>query len=154
MTTSHLQLLRISPYYQKIIVGKQHLSLHPEIEDKTIAEWVGKIIPEDINIIPLIEDKKSMFSIDSILREFIKHKKPEYVRPWLARSDTALNYGLISAVLMIKYALSKINEIEDETGVKQYPILGVGSLPFRGHLRPENIENFLKENVGFHTFTF
>ena len=111
-------------------------------------------MPQEIGIIPLVEDVHSIFKIREILKKFIHFKKPKYLRPWLARSDTALNYGLASAVLMIKYALSEIYQTQQETGVLQYPIIGVGSLPFRGHLSPDNIDNFLEEYSGFQTFTF
>ena len=153
MTTIHLQLLRVDSYYKNIVSGKQHMHIHPEIEDIKIKDWMGRIIPEKINIIPLVEDKNSILSIKEILKGFIKHRKPEYMRPWLARSDTALNYGLVSSVLLVKYGASEIYKVEEETGVKQYPIIGTGSLPFRGHLRPENLENFLDQNREFYTFT-
>jgi phosphoenolpyruvate carboxylase len=71
----------------------------------------------------------------------------------LARSDPALNYGLIPAVLLAKIALSKMQKISDRFGVKLYPIIGTGSSPFRGHLTPENIGNFLQEYIGVRTVT-
>lgn len=154
MTTSHLQLLRVSSFYEKIVVGKEDIFIHPHIEKFSIKNWIGKVMPEEINIIPLVEDAHSIFRIREILSNYIKFKKPKYMRPWLARSDTALNYGLASAVLLIKFAISEICRIEKETGVKQCPIIGVGSLPFRGHLSPSNIDNFLEEYSGFQTFTF
>jgi phosphoenolpyruvate carboxylase len=72
---------------------------------------------------------------------------------FLARSDPALNYGLIPAVLLVKIALSKIKKTSDKFGVKSYPIIGTGSLPFRGHLTPDNISNFLQEYIGVKTVT-
>jgi len=153
MTQNHLQLLRLDSYYKNIVFGKQHMHLHSDIEEIKIKDWVGNIIPEKINIIPLVEDKTSIISISNILKGFITHRKPEYMRPWLARSDTALNYGLISSVLLVKYGASEVYRVEEDTGVKQFPIVGTGSLPFRGHLRPENLKNFLKQYKEFHTFT-
>ncbi|MFH0896494.1 MAG: phosphoenolpyruvate carboxylase, partial [Candidatus Bathyarchaeota archaeon] len=64
-----------------------------------------------------------------------------------------LNYGLFSAVLLAKLALSKLKKLETEREVPMYPILGVGSMPFRGHLSPENCERFLNEYKGLSTVT-
>ena len=57
MTTSHLQLLRVSSFYEKIVVGKQDIMVHPEIENFSIKNWLGKVMPQEIGIIPLVEDK-------------------------------------------------------------------------------------------------
>jgi len=48
-----------------------------------------------------------------------------------------MNHGLLSAVTYDKYALFKLQELEEEESVNIYPIVGVGSAPFRGHLVPE-----------------
>ncbi|MCP8306125.1 MAG: phosphoenolpyruvate carboxylase [archaeon] len=79
--------------------------------------------------------------------------RPKYVRVFIARSDPALNYGLICAVILNKLALSKLKFLEMKKQVPIYPIIGVGSLPFRGHLSPSNIEGFLSEHKGVHTVT-
>ena len=75
------------------------------------------------------------------------------MRVFIARSDPALNYGLITAVLLAKVALSKLSQVQKKTGVRMNPILGVGTMPFRGHLNPDNIENFLAEYKGLSTVT-
>lgn len=64
-----------------------------------------------------------------------------------------MNHGLLGAVTYDKYALFKLQELEEEESVNIYPIVGVGSAPFRGHLVPENVENVLEEYRGAQTFT-
>ncbi|OGI14768.1 phosphoenolpyruvate carboxylase [Candidatus Micrarchaeota archaeon RBG_16_49_10] len=154
MTTSHLQMLRVSSFYDKAVVGKGEIEFHPEIERLDVKSWIGEIFPKSINIIPLVEGAEAMLNIESILEGFIDKKRVEHMRPWLARSDPALYYGNIPCVLMVKIASSKIWEVEAKTGVKMYPIIATGSLPFRGHLRPDNIDGFLQEYSGFKTFAF
>jgi len=151
-TTSHLELLRVASCYSKIIVGKEKMKLC-EIEDVSVEDWVGSFKPKKVEIIPLIEDKESLSNIDQILIKYIRQSKPKYLRVFLARSDPALNYGLIPALLLAKLALSKISAVSEHYEVKVFPIIGTGSLPFRGHLTPGNIDNFLREYAGVRTVT-
>jgi len=151
-TTSHLELLRTLSCYSKIIVGKEKMKLCKN-DDMSVEDWVGSFKPKKIEIIPLIEDKESLSNIDKILTEYIKQSNPNYLRVFLARSDPALNYGLIPAVLLIKIALSKMNTVSKNYGIEIFPIIGTGSLPFRGHLTPYNINNFLLEYAGVKTVT-
>jgi len=151
-TTSHLELLRVISCYSKVIVGKERIKLY-EVEDLCVRDWVGSFKPKKIELIPLIEDRESLQAIDKILDGYLRQMKPKYLRVFLARSDPALNYGLVPAVLLIKLALSKICKVSQEYGVEMFPIVGTGSLPFRGHLTPANINNFLQEYAGVKTVT-
>ena len=45
-----------------------------------------------------------------------------------------MNYGLVSAVLLNKIALFNLNTLQERTGTPVFPIIGVGSAPFRGNL--------------------
>src|SRR3989344_2280613 len=149
MCTSSAELERIYDYYKKIVVGKKSTKIH----DLTVSEWVGEFGPEEIRLIPLVEDRKSLSSADSIVGGFIKGKKFEYQRVFLARSDPALNYGSLSAVLLNKLCLQKLSALEEKTSVEILPIIGVGSAPFRGNLKPTNAANCLKEYPSVQTFT-
>lgn len=112
-----------------------------------------------IEIIPLFEQVSTIINSDEILRKYIKiHQKkfgfkPNYIRPYCARSDPALNSGLIPTILALKIALSRYQDLEKDSGVRLFPMLGTGSLPFRGGVQPENIENILKEYAGVKTLT-
>lgn len=112
---------------------------------------------EHIEIIPLFEDVGVLIRSSEILREYISlHKekfgiKPKYIRPYLARSDTALAAGMVPSVVSIKIALSTYQEFEKETGIKLFPILGAGSLPFRGGISPITIKEFCNEYRGIYT---
>ena len=55
--------------------------------------------------------------------------------------------------MLSKIALSKLKQLEKEQNTTLHPILGVGSKPFRGHLSPDNIDNFLEEYKGLSTVT-
>jgi phosphoenolpyruvate carboxylase len=122
-------------------------------DDITLSEWVGEFRPHGINVIPLYEDLEQMLSADSITREFLRDKDIQEQRVFLARSDPAMNYGLIGAVLMNKVALMRLDRQSSEIGVAIHPIVGVGSAPFRGGLAPDTIDRVTEEYPSVRTFT-
>ncbi|MHA1355683.1 MAG: phosphoenolpyruvate carboxylase [Candidatus Heimdallarchaeota archaeon] len=151
MTSSEQGLDRIYNYYHKFVVGKQ---FYPTIEgDILISDWVGEFKPHNINVIPLVEDKQHMLFSHLLLKAYLNDKDFEYQRIFFARSDPALNYGLVSAVLINKIAHQRIHQLEEEISVDLYPIIGVGSAPFRGNLRPDTVERVIKEYPSVQTFT-
>ncbi|MFO7797884.1 MAG: phosphoenolpyruvate carboxylase [Promethearchaeati archaeon] len=151
MTTSARCVDRVYKYYKDFIVGKQDQSFQEG--DITIAEWIGKFKPDNINVIPLVEDKEHMLDAHNILKKYLSDKQPKYHRIFFARSDPAMNYGLISAVLINKIALQRIYNLSEDIGMEIYPIIGVGSAPFRGNLRPSTAERVSNEYPSVHTFT-
>ena len=75
-----------------------------------------------------------------------------YQRVFLARSDPALNYGIVGAELILKVGLLRLHNLELKLGLPLYPIIGAGSVPFRGHLTPVNVERAFTEYPTAHTF--
>ncbi|MDD4126943.1 MAG: phosphoenolpyruvate carboxylase [Methanomicrobium sp.] len=151
MTTSYASVDNIYQYYCDFVVGKQHERLGGR--DITISDWIGEFKPGRINVIPLFEDRESMINSDEIIRRYIENKNLEYQRVFFARSDPAINYGNIGAVILNKIALMKMSALSESEGIPIYPIIGVGSAPFRGNLRPDNVERVTDEYPGVHTFT-
>lgn len=151
MTMSSQSLNRVYHYYKDFVVGKQHHPFYPG--DITVSEWIGECKPNTINVIPLFEDKEHMIEAHNIVREYLKNKNLKHQRVFLARSDPAMNYGMVSAILCNKIALQRLRRLSDETGVKIYPILGAGSAPFRGHLTPHTVDTIIEEYPDVQTFT-
>lgn len=112
---------------------------------------------KQIEIIPLFEQVDKIINSANLIRRYLKiHKKtfgfmPSYLRPYCARSDPALNSGLLPTMLALKVALSSYLELEKEIGVILYPMLGTGTLPFRGGLSPDRIEKGIEEYAGVAT---
>jgi len=110
-----------------------------------------------IEIIPLFEQVSTIMSSHQLLEKYWRlhakkfHFKPSYLRPYLARSDPALNSGLVPTVLAIKIGLSHYKEFEKKHNIKLYPIIGSASLPFRGGLTPNTVEQFCNEYRGVKT---
>ncbi len=110
-----------------------------------------------IALIPLFEDIDTIANSDKILEKYLKlHNKkfkftPAYLRPYVARSDPALNAGLVPTVLSIKIAFSKYREFEKKHGIPLYPIIGSASLPFRGGITPYTVKSFANEYKGVRT---
>ena len=149
-TTESQELIMLLNYYKKAIIGHEDTPLYESI---TTKEWIGTFSPKSIKVIPLVEDFDSIINVDKIVRPYLQAVKPRQQRVFIARSDPALNYGLVCAVLLSKICLSKLKALEKELNTPIHPILGVGSKPFRGHLSPENIDNFLEEYKGLSTVT-
>lgn len=151
MTTSSKCLERIYRYYFEFVIGKKNkLFMDGDI---TIGDWIGEFKPENINVIPLFEDMEHMLDAHNITRQYLHGKHLKYQRVFLARSDPAANYGNISAVLLNKIALYKLHLLAGDTGIDICPIIGVGSAPFRGNLRPGTVERVIKEYPSVQTFT-
>lgn len=112
-----------------------------------------------LEIIPLFEEVNIIMDSDKILKKYFKeHKRkfgflPTSLRPYVARSDPALNAGIIPTVLAIKIALSKFRKLDEETGIPLYPMIGAAVLPFRGGISPETVEDFTNEYKGISTTT-
>lgn len=140
--------------------------LHTEQTFRKVAKLKGEIFEtnkkrafDHIDVIPLIEQVDDLTSADKIIESYLKSYKklygayPALMRPFIARSDPALNAGLVPAVLATKAAISHYYHLEKKYGVKMYPIIGTGSLPFRGSVNPENISEAINEYAGIRTIT-
>jgi phosphoenolpyruvate carboxylase len=149
-TTEAKEIIMLFNYYKKSIVSTEDAAIY---DSTTVKDWIGNFKPKTIKVIPLVEDFDSILYVDSIVIPYLKAVKPKQQRVFIARSDPALNYGLICAVLLSKIALSKLKALEKQHDTDIHPILGVGSKPFRGHLAPDNIDNFLQEYRGLSTVT-
>ena len=151
MTESAAALDRIYHYYADQIIGRQHCSVREG--DITVAEWIGEFGPDHIEVIPLFEDRDHMLRADAITAEYLADKDVAEQRVFLARSDPAMNYGSLAAVLMNKIALHRLQQLSERCGVRFAPILGVGSAPFRGNLTPANVERVAAGYPSVVTFT-
>src|SRR3989339_1087549 len=110
-----------------------------------------------LNVLPLLEGVDDLLNARPLLDKYLQlHKKkyrqkPSYLRLHIARSDPALNAGLVPAVVAGKAALSAYHRFGKDNGIEVYPAIGVGTLPFRGSLSPARIEDFLNEYAGVRT---
>ncbi len=151
MTTSHLCLDRIYKYYKDYIVERQYNSLRPG--DISLQDWIGEFLPRSINVIPLFEDLEHMVNADRIVMDYLEDKTPAYQRVFLARSDLAMNYGFAAAVLINKIALQRFEQVAAIKGIPLLPMVGVGSAPFRGNLKPSTARRLMAEYPSVQTFT-
>ncbi len=149
MCSSEKDVLKVKYFYRDFISGIENNML----VDQKVKDWVGKIEPKEIRIIPLVETKDAILDSDKIIRNYLKKTKEEQLRFWLARSDPALNYSSLGAVLIIKTALDKIHKTAEEMSADILPILGCGSAPFRGNFRPNDYGHILRGYPSVHTFT-
>ena len=152
MTDSAAAIDHIYRYYHDFIVARQNRTF--KAGDITIGDWIGQFKPDRINVIPLMEDMRHQMAADQIVREYLADK-PEIhdQRVFLARSDPAMNYGVLGAVISNKVALMRLEKLSQEIGVNLYPIIGAGSAPFRGNLSPRTVRRFTREYPSAHTFT-
>ena len=150
LTTSAEEISLVEAYYREVIVGQEDRTL---LDGQSVKDWVGEFYPKTIRVIPLIEDMEHLFYCDYIVEEYLQHRDLPYQRVFLARSDPALNYGIVAAELILKVGLLRLHNLEARLGLPLYPIIGAGSAPFRGHLGPVNVERSLEEYPSAQTFT-
>lgn len=143
--------------------ARQLLVLHEKfnvaVEHQTKLFGKKAIAKDDLEVIPLIEGSTPLVNSRKILHEYVQgyrkmfRKNPSYLRPFIARSDPALDAGFVPAILSARGALSEYYRFREESGIPIFPIIGVGSLPFRGNLSPDHLDNFFKNYGGVRTVT-
>jgi len=112
---------------------------------------------KEIEVIPLFEDVATIMDSDKILETYLSMRKkkfhtvPDLLRPYIARSDPALNSGLVPTVLAAKIALSHYADFEKRHEIPLFPIIGSASLGFRGGLTPYTVDAFVNEYQGVKT---
>lgn len=112
-----------------------------------------------VHIVPIFESFEDLVGSKELLKEYLEKFQdifkfqPDHLRVFIARSDPALNAGLVPAGIACKIALRNFARLEQETGISISPIIGCGSLPFRGGLTPENIDEILDLYAGAKTLT-
>lgn len=145
MTKSAREMIDVQKAFEEVALLKNKLNIKNR----------GGI--KKIEIIPLFEDIHTIINSSQILEKYFDMHRKHFgstlssLRPYLARSDSALNSGLIPSVLSIKIALSSYKKLEKRTNVMLYPIIGAGSLPFRGGSTPYSVEKFAREYSGVRT---
>lgn len=113
----------------------------------------------NLRVIPLFEQVSVITQADQILKKYLQgykkrfKKLPPYMRPYVARSDPALNSGVVATVLGIKIALSRFQRLAEVMNMPMYPIIGAACLPFRGGISPESVKDFVHEYQGIRTTT-
>src|SRR5438876_5035607 len=151
MTTSARELDRVREYYERFVAGMEEVTLGAD--ERPLGAWFGRFSPATVRMIPLIEDREHLLAADDLVRDYLRGKELDHMRVFIARSDPALNYGYLSAVLLALVALQRLEALERETGVAMYPVIGVGSVPFRGGLAPRTVDRVLATYPSVQTFT-
>jgi phosphoenolpyruvate carboxylase len=141
MTTSADELLRVREHYRTRIAALD--------DDATLRSWFGEFKPDNIAVIPLVEDRDSLLAADRIVGEYAHAAGVDEMRVFIARSDPALNYGFVPAVLYSLVALARLARL----GVRTHPIIGVGGPAFRGGFRPDSVDRVLSRYTSVETFT-
>lgn len=145
MTESAEEMLAVQKNFQQIAKAASH---------SFGASTLGKQILE---IIPIFESVDTILHSGQILNDYAAlykkqfRKKLPYIRPFCARSDPALNSGIVPTTLAIKWALSEYAKFSQKTGIETFPIIAPGSLPFRGGLTPDTVSRFINEFAGIST---
>src|SRR5207237_9032271 len=151
MRTSARELDGVREYYERFVAGMEQVTLGAD--ERPLGAWFGRFSPSTVRMIPLIEDRDHLLAADDLVRDYLRGKELDHMRVCLARSDPALNYGYLSAVLLALVALERLAALEGETGVAIHPVIGVGSVPFRGGLAPRNVGRVLATYPSVQTFT-
>jgi phosphoenolpyruvate carboxylase len=147
MTTEARQLVAILEKYRSALKYERAI-----FEERVAGDSA-------LEMIPLIEGSATLLHSRRILKEYVTRyrklwkRKVPYLRPFIARSDPALDAGFVPAVLSARGAISEYYRFEEESGVPVYPIIGVGCPLFRGGLSPTTLDPFLENYAGVRTVT-
>lgn len=145
MTESATEMIVLRESYKRIAEAT-HTSFGSAIKNKETLE----VIPI-FESVPVILKSRHILDEYLTLSEEIFKEKITYLRPFLARSDPALNSGIVATTMSLKWALSEFQKLSKVRGISVFPIIAPGALPFRGGLTPDTVDDFLTEFSGIAT---
>lgn len=165
--TARERRVHTPPLFEVILPMTTRASQLIEVEGKfrQAVKYERAIFEEEVagkgrlEVIPLIEGSATLLESRPILRDYVRHherktrERVRYLRPFIARSDPALDAGFLAATLSARGAISEYYRFQEETGVRVFPILGAGCPLFRGGLAPDTLDRFLKNYAGVRTVT-
>jgi phosphoenolpyruvate carboxylase len=151
LTTSAEQPLKVRSAFKEVAQYHRNVFHSGAADDLLISRF---------RVTPLVEDVPSLLNIEKIVEPYFDSLIAEKAidpalgqRVFLARSDPAMNAGLIPAVLAVKVALSTLADLSEKKGFPVHPIIGTGSLPFRGSANPRYTDTFLEQYAGVRTYS-
>lgn len=114
--------------------------------------------PNAVQLIPLIEEVPELLAAGDLVGGYIRLAREQGyrvddLRVMFGRSDSAMVYGLVPAVLSVKVAIADCRAACVEAGIESFPIFGGGALPFRGHVTLDNLDSLVKDFPGIRTVT-
>jgi len=129
-----------------------------DVIDLTNKEFDIAVEQNQIRLIPLIEAVPQLITVSDMVGAYVAGCRQlgledDVLRVMLGRSDAALDYGHIASALAVKLAIADCYACSETLGMTIAPILGVGTLPFRGHATPSNADRLLTEFSGSRTVT-
>lgn len=151
LTTSSDQPLKVRAAFTEVAQYHRNVFHSGAADDLLMAKF---------RVTPLIEDVPNLLTIENIVEPYFDSLIAEKAidpsigqRVFLARSDPAMNAGIVPSVLAIKVALSTLADLSDKKGFPVHPVIGTGSLPFRGGANPRYTETFLEQYAGVRTYS-
>ena len=147
MTRRADQLLYIQNTFKKTAEFKQSVFGDSELGDGFV------------HMIPIFESIDDLIGSSALMEEYLVKFEidfgflPEHLRTFIARSDPSLNAGFVPAALACRIALRNFGKLAETRGIPVSPIIGCGSLPFRGGFTPGNIDEIVDLYAGAKTLT-
>lgn len=147
MTRRADQLLYIQNTFKKTAEFKQSVFGDSELGDGFV------------HMIPIFESIDDLIGSSDLMEEYLDKFQvdfgflPEHLRTFIARSDPSLNAGFVPAALACRIALRNFARLAEKRGIPISPIIGCGSLPFRGGFTPDNIDEIVDLYAGAKTLT-
>jgi len=130
-----------------------------DLKSRDVAELNAAGGGSAIELIPLIEDAERQLQVVRFVKVLFRAaansgRVVENMRVFLGISDSAVRHGHAASALAITYALQQIDAINREGEYKIWPIVGMGSPPFRGGLNNPGLVRFeTAQYSGYYTAT-
>jgi len=130
-----------------------------DLKTRDLAELGAVRSRSTIQLIPLVEDAERQLRIAHFVKTLFRvaaasGRVLENIRIFLGISDSAVRHGHVASALALVYALQRIDAINNEGEYRVWPIVGMGSPPFRGGLNnPHLVQAEAVQYSGYRTAT-
>jgi phosphoenolpyruvate carboxylase len=130
-----------------------------DLKTRDLAELGAVQSRPTIQLIPLVEDAERQLRIAHFVKILFRvaatsGRVLENMRIFLGISDSAVRHGHAASALALAYALQQVDAVNEEGEYKVWPVVGMGSPPFRGGLNnPHLVQAEALQYSGYRTAT-